>query len=193
MENIKQFQDKIASAIKELDIKQIIQIINNGRSFNICCSDLDGKYIQSDKFESLMSEIKQLSETIYWFEITSVSPFNLKEKIGRLQQKGSKYKVPPTNEKNISENILYVGKVRQNFKGRILQHLGYGSPNTWSLQLMHWAKDLTPELNLTLHYIQIDKEEPETLFEKNLKNISLAILEQCVAEELKPILGKHSL
>lgn len=189
MENIKQFQDKIASAIKELDIKQIIK---NDQTFNICCSDLDDGYTQSDDFKSLLCRIEQSLPTIYWFEITSSCFLELKEKINVLRDE-KYFKVPPERSKYTSDNILYVGKVIKDFRGRVSQHLGYRSNTTWSLQLKHWAKDLTPNLNLKLHYIQFNKEKSNLSFSEEIEKISLAILEQCVAEELKPILGKHSL
>ena len=189
MENIKQFQNKIDSAIKELDITQII---NSATSFPISCSDLDEGYDNSKALNSKLNDIKPYLSTVYWFEITPVDPKELTKRIDRLRQEG-KYKVPPTNQKNISDNILYVGKVRKNFRGRVLQHLGYRSPATWSLQLRHWSKDLIPNLNISIHYIQFSEGENYPPFAEEIENISLAILEQRVAEKLKPILGKHSL
>lgn len=179
MKEIKEFQDKIASAINELDIEQIIK---SACQFNFCCSDLDDNY-RTSALESLKKCIDQSLPTIYWLEITSAYPIDLVKEIERLRN-GGNFKVPPTNEKDTSNNILYVGKVIKDFRGRVSQHLGYRSSGTWSLQLKHWATNLNPPLTLKLNYIQLNKE---------INNISLSILEQCIAEELKPILGKHSL
>lgn len=183
MQEIKLFQDKIDAAIKKLDVKLVIKDVTSTNIFNFCCSDLNDGYEKSADFKGKTEKIKKELPTIYWFEITSACPPNLREEIDRLRQ-GGKFKLPPTISKATSHDILYVGKVIKGFQGRVLQHLGYKSPGTWSLQLKHWTKDFNPSLNLKLNYIQLDKE---------INSTTLALLEQRVAEELKPILGKHSL
>lgn len=181
-------QDYITTIMAELNKENEIPLPVVSFPFN--CSNLINKpHEEIARFEQLIKD-KKLDNSrpiIYWFEINSIKDsVSLIDEIDTYR-KTKEGKVPPTNSKNISDNILYVGKVRKNFKGRINQHLGYGSKNTWSLQLKHWASDLG--LNLTLNYIQLS----ETQSDIKVGNIKLAIYEQCVAEKLNPILGKHSL
>ena len=179
---IKLLQDRIQKRMDTtlLKINKKIEL-NESCHFVFCCSDLvDEKIKQTKKFEDFIKSIDNASPTIYWFEITSEKNSNLIEAIDICRQTGD-FKVPPTN-KDVSGKILYVGKVRKKFKDRIYQHLGYGNSKTWSLQLNHWTSKLN--LELKLNYMQLSKET---------NNTALAILEQCTAEELEPILGKHSL
>ena len=180
---IHEIQEHIIATMADLNTNNKIA---NPVSFSFKCSDLlDPK---PDKFTKFIKGINNLCPIIYWFEI---SPIGDKQSIIDAIdtcRKTNDFKVPPTNDtEETSDNILYVGKVRNNFKARVSQHLGYGYSKTWSLQLRHWASDL--DLNLTLNYIQFNN----TPDENTLGDIKLAIYEQCVAEKLKPILGKHSL
>lgn len=177
MEKINLIQEKINAAIKEIDEMELGEHVS---SFDFCCSKLDEEYMLLE--EKLCNT--QLFPTIYWFEIISDCSLNLKDELNKFRKENSSIKVPPTNKKECSENILYVGKVRNKFSRRISQHLGYGSPGTWSLQLKHWTIGLSTELNLRLNYIQLSED---------INDITLAILEDCIAKKLKPILGKHSL
>ena len=171
-------QDRMDVALEKINKKMVIE---KSDDFIFFCSELvDENLKQTQKFKNFIDDINNKLPTIYWFEIISKTPLDLTEKIKKCREE-RKFKVPPTNE-NISSNILYVGKVRNNFRGRVKGHLGYSSPETWSLQLNHWVEEM--EMELKLNYIQ---------YEIGTDNIALAILEHCTAEELKPILGKHSL
>ena len=84
-------------------------------------------------------------------------------------------------KKSINDSrILYVGKVKRHFWGRLIQHLGYYKVNrTQGLQLYYWAKELN--LNLKVTVIEFEPEMIDLM----------EVLESALAKKLKPILGKH--
>lgn len=178
MEIISEIRERIRTTMNELNNNNNIPL---PVSYSFRCSDLIATDIKEiDGFNKFIKGIDNSCRTIYWFEITSAT--DTKSIVDEISicRKTNRYKVPPCN-KNTSDNILYVGKVRKNFKYRAFQHFGYGCSNTWSLQLRRWALGL--DLNLTLNYIQFE----------DISNIKLAIFEQCIATKLNPILGNHSL
>lgn len=59
-----------------------------------------------------------------------------------------------SNVKNRNYDVLYVGSYKSHFCNRFYQHLGYASRGTGSLQLIHWAKPLFPEIKLTYFPIE---------------------------------------
>ena len=64
--------------------------------------------------------------------------------------------------------------------GRFIQHLGFHkAKSTQGLQLFYWAKNLSLSLKLTM-----------LEFEPDMINL-MTVLENEVANELKPIIGKH--
>ena len=173
---IDEIQEHIKTTIAELNKENDIP---PPATFHFDCSCLADKSL--DGFEEFIKKINNSYPTIYWFEINPIIDIKTITDGISLCRKTNTVSVPPTNEKS-SNNILYVGKVRKNFKLRINQHLGYGSSKTGSLQLKYWTSGI--KLNLTLNYIQ---------FSKGQSDIKLAIYEQCVTEKLNPILGKHSI
>ncbi|WP_317900063.1 Arm DNA-binding domain-containing protein [Aurantibacillus circumpalustris] len=90
-------------------------------------------------------------------------------------------KAVPAIKKNFSSSkILYVGKVKRHVWGRLIQHLGfYKVKRTQGLQLFYWA---TP-LSIKLKFVVME-------FEPEMAAL-MGILENELAEILKPILGKH--
>ena len=173
---IDEIQEHIKTTIAELNKENDIPPLD---VFSIDCSCLADKSL--DGFDEFIEKINNSYPTIYWFEINPIIDINRIIDGISLCRKTKTVSVPPTNKES-STNILYVGKVRKNFKLRINQHLGYGSSKTGSLQLKHWTSGM--QLNLTLNYIQ---------FSNGISNVKLAIYEECVTEKLNPILGKHSL
>ena len=76
--------------------------------------------------------------------------------------------------------VLYVGKVKKAFWGRVIQHLGFSrAAATQGLQLYHWTCGMALELQLTAFE-----------FEDDMADL-LPLVEKVVARELKPLLGKH--
>lgn len=75
-------------------------------------------------------------------------------------------------------DCLYVGSVQKDLCKRFDEHLGYGSPSTYSLQLLWWAKELN--LNILFHFAYLDKQDLRLL----------PFVEDAIASELKPVFGK---
>lgn len=164
--------------------------------FNIDCSKLNNKFINEDirhseEFKAIFDKLIEIQNCpcLYIFEIESDTTTN--EIIERLKNFGANTeKVIPKLKKIIPENskTLYVGKVNKMLWGRLITHLGYhtlknkGNRKTsinHGLQLHYWAK----ELSLQLKFIVIP-------FEEDMKDI-LPVLEKKLANNLKPIIGKH--
>ena len=76
--------------------------------------------------------------------------------------------------------VLYVGKVKKAFGGRVIQHLGFSATAaTQGLQLYHWTRGMALKLQLTAFE-----------FEDDMADL-LPLVERAVARELRPLLGKH--
>lgn len=154
--------------------------------FVIDCTDLqDYNFVdirQSIEFENLLIQLKSITgPVLYVFEIISNTySTDIIEKIKDYSKK-DKPKTTPFIKMNYSKtNFLYVGKVKRNFGGRIIQHLGfYKTPKTKGLQLYCWAKPL--KLQLRLHAFEFNDEANEMI----------SILEKGLSLKLKPILGKQ--
>lgn len=82
----------------------------------------------------------------------------------------------PTNAKDNTSNILYVGSVEKNIQSRIRQHLGFGHKNTFALQLKHWAKN---DWRFKFYYIEINNKQV------------LTDIEAQISKELNPLIGKR--
>lgn len=81
---------------------------------------------------------------------------------------------------NPASRILYVGKVKRNFWGRVIQHLGfYKVTATQGLQLFHWAAPLHLKVKLTAFEFRGDMSE------------LLPLVENSLAHALHPLIGKH--
>ncbi|WP_304342930.1 hypothetical protein [Chryseobacterium koreense] len=130
----------------------------------------------------MFSELNEMSgPCLYFFEITSDHlSSDIIDRI-KIYSKTENSKAIPAIKKTIPEsNVLYVGKVKGNFWGRLIQHMGYYKVNrTQGLQLFYWAKELDLSLKLTVME-----------FESEMIDI-MEVLESGLAKRLKPILGKH--
>lgn len=89
--------------------------------------------------------------------------------------KRSTAKIPADAKENAS-NILYVGSVENNIHSRIRQHLGFGHPKTFALQLKHWAKN---DWKFKFYHIEINNKQ------------ILTDLEAQISQELNPLVGKR--
>lgn len=88
----------------------------------------------------------------------------------------------PARRKSIDDTspVLYVGKVKKAFWGRVIQHLGFSrTAATQGLQLHHWTRGMALELTLTAYE-----------FEDDMADL-LPLVERAVARQLQPLLGKH--
>ena len=180
-------------SIKEISEKAIIPLQNiakNGvkqkKEFYINCSDLEDynhfDITDSEKHKTMFTELRELiGPCLYYFEITSnnLTP-EIINKIKEYSNTENSKSIPAIKKTIAESKILYVGKVKRHFWGRLIQHLGYYKvPRTQGLQLFYWAKELNLNLKLTVFEF-----EPEMI---NL----MEILENELAKQLKPILGKH--
>ena len=189
------------------DIKNIVEkiSINNLDYNNYEFSSVDLPRPDSDFIEFKENKIyKELQARfknnkkipyVYWFEyegvcgkekiLSSLVAYSAnvhKERFFNTQKSELKFfKTPAVKKKTSNSNILYVGKVNKDLVGRLQPHFGFyfRSPNTQGLQFRYWLNDLN--LTITLHYISLPKE---------LVGFT-GYLERKLAEELKPIIGKH--
>lgn len=75
---------------------------------------------------------------------------------------------------------LYVGKVKSKFWWRLITHFGfYKVHRTQGLQLFYWAKELGLKIDVTVYE-----------FNDEMANY-MPIIENAVARDLKPLIGKH--
>lgn len=180
--------------LKELinnTIQHLEQVIHDGVkneiSFEINCAEIDDfnsiDIRQSDKFKPVYDQLKNASgPSLYWFEITSDSDSkDVIEALRKYKTSASSKATPALkNQINYASKMLYVGKVKKEFAGRLTQHMGfYKEKRTQGLQLFHWAKDLS--LNLRIHVIE---------FDNNMSEI-MPIIENAFAKRLQPLIGKH--
>lgn len=155
--------------------------------FEIDCSTLQDylncNILESEQFKNWFMELQTITgPCVYWYEIAS--GISNTEIIGKLDEykKQMEHRVIPVYRKNYNQEtkILYVGKVKGQFYGRVIQHLGYHKQvQTQGLQLYHWAKNI--DLKLKLHVIEFNNDMSDLV----------ATVEQYFAKELNPLLGKH--
>lgn len=186
MTNVEYLQDFIVRTITHLE-----HIRANGVkkefSFMICCKELDDfnnvDIRESKKFKLIFDQLKEASgPTLYWFEI--ISETDTKKVVEALKnyKKNKNSKATPALKTiiNYDSKILYVGKVKGTFWGRLIQHLGFFKVNsTQGLQLFHWAKDLS--LDLKINILEFDNSMADIM----------PIVEYAFAKRLQPLVGKH--
>ncbi|HFG0578713.1 hypothetical protein LIS90_12300 [Flavobacterium psychrophilum] len=179
--------------IKEISKKIVIPLQNvsiNGpkkkKEFLINCTELeDFNFIDitdSEKHKLMFSELKELTgPCLYYFEVTSTNlPNEIINKIREYSNTENSKSIPAIKSKPPESKILYVGKVKRHFWGRLIQHLGYYKvQRTQGLQLFYWAKEI--DLNIKLIVYEFENEMIELM----------EVLENDLAKHLKPILGKH--
>lgn len=164
---------------------------NNGakriEEFTIYCSQLDDYNLDditlSGKYKSLFEELKRLDgPCLYYFEIFSNnSSEEIVDAISNYRNCKNARPTPAIKSNYNRSKILYVGKVKRLMWGRLIQHLGFHKAvQNQGLQLFYWAKIISLELKLVV--IEF-RPEMENLME---------IMEFQLAQELKPIIGKHN-
>lgn len=158
-------------------------------TFDIDCSTLinanniQALCNQNVGIQAMYGQLVQIkSPVLYWFEITSNHiPRDVYNALS--EYRNSKQKSVPALKKNLPDwdsTVVYVGKRKNSFDGRVTQHLGYYEvQTTQGLQLCHWAKDLNLKLQLNVIALPLGLEPLLGAFEIEL------------AKMLQPIAGKH--
>jgi hypothetical protein len=187
MDHIKEIKEICSKAAKPLLEVSIIGV-KSYNIFKIDCKDLEDyessyRVWEAEKFKDIFSQLKIITgPVVYWFEI--VSDLNNEKIILELKKYISlgDCKSVPALKKNIIFNTkaLYVGKVKARFQGRLIQHLGYYKVKaTQGLQLCYWTKNLSLQFNIHVYE-----------FENDMADL-MPIVENALAKELKPLIGKH--
>lgn len=155
----------------------------------------DEKYMKSVNITKELSEFNKLLKinqpVLYWFEFdtTKVSKEVLRAKYESYRNKFVKdynhkeYRNTAAVKKDYREctNILYVGKVKNGFWGRLVTHLGYNiSVKTAGMQLFHWFEPIKYG-DLRLNYWVLNDD----------MNNLIALLEIELAQQLNPLIGKY--
>lgn len=147
--------DTLTKVSKDSPEKYIVHELNCSflSSYTIENIEKSPEYFKiKEKFDSL----KNLC--VYWFEIILDNHIDNIWNTLRTY-KDDKLRTVPATKKNMPKgtNILYLGKVKEGFLGRLKQHLGYcNASTTQSLQLCHWAKELG--LILKIHVMEFEEE-----------------------------------
>jgi hypothetical protein len=189
---VQQTMDK-NSIIKICDdlLRPLENVIKNGvRSYNIetlDCADLrDFNYVdirKSEEFRELFDRLNKITgSVVYWFEIISKNTTSEIINALNIYKSNRSSKSVPAIKNKVPENskILYVGKVKRVFWGRLIQHLGYYKVNqTQGLQLYYWAQNISIKLNV--HIVEFEPEMQDLM----------SVIEYRLANELNPIIGKH--
>ena len=184
-EKVKEFGKEIAqkfASVGERGAKSIFE-------YEINCVDLEEKYLHEDiryseKYKDLFEKLQKTEHNpcVYYFEIVSdITPDIIVEKINKTDRN------KPAIKDNYPKDskILYVGKVKGCFWGRLIMHMGYHTQKSGilsyahGLQLHHWAKELS--LKLKVHVFE---------FEPDMADL-MKVFENQFAKELRPIIGKH--
>ncbi len=160
----------------------------NVKSWEILTEHLKEDHLKQDirddeNFQELFAELQQIKgPVLYWFEI---HPLTSSEQIradfeGYLNSSPARAASAIKKNPNLQSRVLYVGKVKKNFWGRVIQHLGVASTAaTVGLQLLHWTKE--NPLHLKLNALEFAPEMEDYM----------TILENGLAKKLEPIIGKH--
>ena len=178
------FSDNINTKSKELirKAKGLLRIpIKWEKPIIIHCKDLESEIeFKASKVLDVFEGHKK-KPAIYYFEI--VSKHSGKEIVETLSAyKDKKKRSCPKIDKKRSKasKYLYCGSRKEGLYGRFIQHLGFGSQNTYALQLFHWAKEM--ELQVKFHFTWLDP---------NYKEFT-ELVESALADKLKPLVGKKA-
>ncbi|AXB57692.1 hypothetical protein [Flavobacterium fluviale] len=160
------------------------------KSIDIDSTYLAENYRQTQTFskctelKSLYNSLPKNKPVLYWFsfEREKLNDYTLQQALESISGHTGERKIaeiPKIQRK--SSGTLYVGKVKDKFHYRFINHLGHSvNGKTGSLQLTYWYNPLLYG-NLKLNYIVLE-EEMKTL---------IGILEIELAKKLKPVLGSH--
>lgn len=183
-ENLKTFTEQTIKSLEYINVNGAVEYC-----FDLDCSDLDDynkvkiNVLEYSKTKPFYDRLKKITgPVLYWFEIKSDIDSDLVvNALKKFAKENHNRTTPFVKEKiNLGSKILYVGKVKRSFYGRVMQHLGYHkAAKTQGLQLYYWGKPLS--LRLKLHAIE---------FKVDMVDIMPAV-EQYFAKTLNPLVGKH--
>lgn len=177
--------------------KQLADYCNNPilkLDFSINCRELTEKYIYQDirdsaEFSSIFNQLSSYNDRpcIYWFDSQVKLNGTLIHQLFKSLQSNTNYVIPALDKKPHNDSCcLYVGKVKSNIEGRLIQHLGVHKDQgrAHGLQLVHWIHDYPEDVNLSYHVVP---------FPNNEEWRKMAMLfEYALADKLKPIIGHHN-
>jgi hypothetical protein len=177
--DIKQsLQDKSADLIKKAAILPGIDI-KWQPTIEIDCSLLtDRPALVKTKILDVFEDFKD-HPAIYFYKIKS--EIDSKTVVDALKYyKDRKERSCPKIAKgrSLDSKYLYCGSRKEGLHGRFIQHLGFGSKNTYSLQLAHWAQE--SHLLLEYNYAWLD-----------FKYVDYTeLVESALAIKIQPLVGK---
>lgn len=155
--------------------------------FDINCTDLkdylNNNILKAEEHSDLFKRLCEMKgPVLYWFEILSDNTNDSIIVSLRGYKRLKDHRAIPYFKESYDRHtrILYVGKCKRDFYGRVIQHLGYfTTPTTQGLQLYHWAKDIN--LKVRIHAIEFPNEMEDIM----------PIVESFFAKQLHPLIGKH--
>ena len=134
-------------------------------------------------YESLFQDLMKIKgPVLYWFEwVSEHSSHEILDAFECYKDSPECKAIPALKSKpEYGTKVLYVGKVKAQFWGRFITHLGFYKTNkTQGVQLFYWAKPLG--LQLSVHVFEFDNDMADLM----------TIVEFEMAKKLKPLLGKH--
>ena len=167
----------IKHSIEELELAKfdLEKCLNTkSKSFTFNTFDLSLNYF----YENIASNISPKNSVVYIIKMCD--SYDLTNIFEKFKSENNEMKLSKINKSNKESKVLYVGSVLSNFKGRIKQHLGFGSKSTYSLKLGKWAT--TKKIEITIEYFLIDDLSSE---------LTIRILEKKLAVLLNPQFGKY--
>ncbi len=174
----KQVKQKAGELIRKAQILPEINI-DWQNPIDIYCNKLTSlDRLKEDGTLDVFDSVKN-KPTIYYFLIKN--KIESKDIIHNLDlyKKTKQRSCPKIDKKrSIESQYLYCGSIKKGVHGRLIQHLGFGSKNTYGLQLVHWAKKLN--LVLEFNYCFIDPKYVEFT----------ELIESSLALKIKPLVGK---
>ncbi|KAF0197137.1 MAG: hypothetical protein FD166_2096 [Bacteroidetes bacterium] len=117
---------------------------------------------------------------IYYFKILNdkIDNNNVIEALKHYKKLRERLCPKIENKRSKDSKFLYCGSKRVDLFSRFLQHLGLGHKYTYSLQLLHWAKDLG--LLIEFNYCFLEKEQMHLT----------ELIEASLTMAIKPLVGK---
>jgi hypothetical protein len=167
----------IKHSIEELELAKfdLEKCLNTkSKSFKFNTFDLSLNYFD----ENIASNISLKNSVVYIIKMCH--SYDLTNIFEKFKSENNEMKLSKINKSNKESKVLYVGSVLSNFKGRLIQHLGFGSKSTYSLKLGKWAT--TKKIEITIEYFLINDLSSE---------LTIRILEKKLAVLLNPQFGKY--
>ena len=145
----------------------------------INCSELNGLKKLKDSTALSIFENNKKQPAIYYFKITSKHDGkSILSEFGNYKSKTKRACSRIDKKRDLTSKFLYCGSRKQGLQERYIQHLGYGSQNTYALQLWYWSKKC--KLELEFHYAWLDPKYIEFT----------ELIESSLTSKIKPLFGK---